>query len=78
MTALAALRLFDARQVAEEPVQLVHPWAGLARLVTSIRRMYRAQRAIRELAALDDHLLRDLGLTRNDIERMAWSGRDPA
>ena len=35
-------------------------------------RRYRA--AVQQLASLDDRALRDIGLSRTDIKRAAWSG----
>lgn len=39
---------------------------GVANLATLFRN-WRARRAVRSLAKLDDHLLRDMGLSRHDI-----------
>lgn len=36
----------------------------------------RDRRARRELLQLDDHLLRDIGLTRAEVQRMGTSGFD--
>jgi hypothetical protein len=36
---------------------------------------FRARRTARQLRALDDHLLRDIGLSRSDIETALDEGR---
>lgn len=36
----------------------------------------RISRAIAELAALSDHVLKDIGVERHDIERIVRNGRD--
>jgi uncharacterized protein YjiS (DUF1127 family) len=50
--------------------------AGLRQLVAPVRRWHRAQRDARQLMALDDHLLQDIGLSRDEIERALRAGRD--
>ncbi len=47
-------------------------WSGLA---GAIVREYRLRRAVRELAVMDDHILRDIGLGRGELERAARFGR---
>lgn len=62
--------------------------AGLARRVTAaalagvatLRRWWRRERDLRHVLQLDDHLLRDVGLTRDQVargvlEREAWQWR---
>jgi uncharacterized protein YjiS (DUF1127 family) len=55
-------------------------WARLAaritRLVAAATQAYRVRQAKRQLMALDDQLLRDLGVGRGEIERVVHSGRD--
>ncbi len=46
----------------------------LHRLDTATRRYLRNRRGERELRALADAHLRDLGITRGDIARVAWHG----
>jgi uncharacterized protein YjiS (DUF1127 family) len=46
-------------------------------LVAALGRKYRARRAVHELMALDDRMLRDVGLGRAEIEHAVQSGRDP-
>ncbi len=45
-------------------------WSSLGGLVTWTTRAVRAYRERRALAALSDSLLKDLGLTRGDIDRV--------
>ena len=47
------------------------PGAGL---LVNLFRNWSARRAVRRLAELDDHLLRDIGAAREDI---AWVARQP-
>jgi len=46
------------------------------RLIAAIRRDLAAQHAARELEALDDRMLADIGLTRADIPRIARRTRE--
>jgi uncharacterized protein YjiS (DUF1127 family) len=55
---------------------LVAPLARwVAKTWTAMRRRQELDRAIRELQALDDHMLADIGLDRSEIERAALFGR---
>lgn len=45
----------------------------LGGLIAAIARSYRRRRAIGHLSELDDHLLRDIGIERNDIRRVVDS-----
>jgi uncharacterized protein YjiS (DUF1127 family) len=55
-------------------------WASaaraLARLITAIGQELRIRRDMRDLAAMDDHMLKDIGLCRCEIESCARYGRD--
>ena len=44
--------------------------------VRRMRDAFAARRAVRELAQLDDRLLRDIGLDRSDLHRALAGGRD--
>jgi uncharacterized protein YjiS (DUF1127 family) len=44
------------------------PTRTLARLATGLRAAWRGWRERRELAQLSDHMLRDLGLSRGDVD----------
>jgi uncharacterized protein YjiS (DUF1127 family) len=50
--------------------RLVPEWAG--RIVTGVVDYADRSRAERQLEALDERLLRDIGLSRTDIHRMVW------
>jgi uncharacterized protein YjiS (DUF1127 family) len=45
-------------------------------LVAAIGREFEVRRSMRELEGLDDRVLRDIGLTRGEIQRAAWCGLD--
>jgi uncharacterized protein YjiS (DUF1127 family) len=50
--------------------------AGLVGLLGALRREREIRRSMNHLASLDEHMLRDIGLTRSDIERVVRFGRD--
>ena len=49
---------------------------GLAWLIAAIAHELRIRRDLRQLAAMDDHMLKDIGLSRGDIEHCVRCGRD--
>jgi uncharacterized protein YjiS (DUF1127 family) len=49
---------------------------SLAWLVAAIAHELRIRRDMRQLAAMDDHMLKDIGLCRCEIESCARYGRD--
>jgi uncharacterized protein YjiS (DUF1127 family) len=49
---------------------------GLARLIAAIGHELRMRRDMRQLAAMDDHMLKDIGLCRCEIEYCVRYGRD--
>ena len=49
--------------------------AGLVGLIGALARERELRRSMRALASFDDRMLRDIGLTRSDIERAVRSGR---
>lgn len=54
--------------------------AGPAALVSAIRRWHRKREAVRELSAMSDHILRDIGLSRGQIRSVVEElsdGRPP-
>jgi uncharacterized protein YjiS (DUF1127 family) len=55
-------------------------WSTVAASVTNMLAAYaewrRISRAVAELDALSDHMLRDIGIARHDIVRIARDGRD--
>jgi uncharacterized protein YjiS (DUF1127 family) len=48
----------------------------IARLAATFARARRIRRDTRQLMALSDHMLRDLGLDRAEVERTVGLGRD--
>ncbi len=51
------------------PQRLTHRLVALlTRLYEALRRMRRRSRLLHELQALDDHMLRDIGLHRGEID----------
>lgn len=69
----------DIRRAIQRQV-LSALWNALATPVKGIIAAYAERRrinhAIAELSALSDHVLRDIGLERHDIERIVRKGRD--
>jgi uncharacterized protein YjiS (DUF1127 family) len=47
-------------------------WRALSRVVAAIARMRRRKRLHRELHYLSDHVLRDIGLDRRQIDRLLY------
>ena len=45
------------------------PTVLAAAVVSRIRAYLRTRHALRDLAAMDDHILRDIGLSRSDVVR---------
>lgn len=54
-------------------------WAGISAFIGAARRFTKNRMAVRYMAEMDDALLKDIGLTRHDIERayMASISEDP-
>ena len=50
-------------------------WAAIRGLIAAIARELEVRRSMDQLASWDDYMLRDIGLTRGDIERMVRFGR---
>jgi uncharacterized protein YjiS (DUF1127 family) len=54
-------------------------WSGcgqlMARSLASVRRMHRVHRGTRQLLQLNDAMLKDIGLSRGEIEHAARTGR---
>lgn len=49
---------------------------GWAWLIAAIRRELRIRRDMRQLAAVDDHMLKDIGLLRCEVEYHVRYGRE--
>jgi uncharacterized protein YjiS (DUF1127 family) len=57
---------------------LARPRAAVGRLAARVLRRRRLRRDARELRAFEDRLLHDIGLDRDAVERVVWTGRDRA
>ena len=51
--------------------QSLRPFDFVISAVQTLQRWYRCRRDMRHLMELDDHLLRDVGLTREEVARAA-------
>ena len=49
--------------------------AGMRNAVRSRAERRRLHRAVRDLQALDDRMLKDIGVDRSEIVRVVWRGR---
>jgi uncharacterized protein YjiS (DUF1127 family) len=63
-----------ARHRRDEPIGGKF-WPHLVGIVQAVRRERRIGADMAYLSTLDDHLLRDVGLTRADLERYLCGGR---
>jgi uncharacterized protein YjiS (DUF1127 family) len=53
-------------------------FAGLAlRVIRNIRGRFESWRTTRRLLAFDDAMLKDIGISRGDVERVVRHGRPP-
>ena len=59
---------WTARELAA-PAFWARPRKGLARAAAAVARWHRLRRDARRLMALDDRMLRDVGLSRGEVER---------
>jgi uncharacterized protein YjiS (DUF1127 family) len=77
MATFTLLRSSDSRNAFAEQVTGATPMATLVgRLTGAIARAYRARRDTRQLMALSDHMLRDMGLGRSEVGHAVRFGRD--
>src|SRR5262249_52635699 len=67
-----ALFIHDTRDIEDrtdpQPRWLAHLFAAIATAGSALRAELRARRAAAELASLDDHMLRDIGVGRSEIQ----------
>lgn len=47
----------------------------ISNLIAAVAGWRKYRVAVRDLAALDDRALRDIGINRSQIKRVAWQGR---
>jgi uncharacterized protein YjiS (DUF1127 family) len=52
---------------------LLHPWQAVLAVVRAYARWRERRQAVRELHSLDDRSLRDIGVSRSEIEWVVWS-----
>jgi uncharacterized protein YjiS (DUF1127 family) len=52
---------------------LLHPWQAVLAVVRAYARWRERRAAVRELHSLDDRSLRDIGVSRSEIEWVVWS-----
>ena len=52
-------------------------WSGVLDLLQRWRSMIETRRAVRLLSAADDYMLKDIGVSRGDVERLVRDGRPP-
>jgi len=53
-------------------------WFGFPTLLQRLRNMIETRRAVRRLSAADDYMLKDIGISRGDVERLVRHGRPRA
>ena len=71
---VTATRPFGAWVARKGPASVVS--RIVARITVAIAEELRIRRDMRQLMAMDDHMLRDIGLTRADISSAVRYGRD--
>ncbi len=52
-------------------------WSGVLDLLQRWRSLIKTRRAVRLLSAADDYMLKDIGVSRGDVERLVRDGRPP-
>ncbi len=68
-------RPYELVRSVVRPAQRVFPGQLLAAVVREYRQEYQVQCDIERVTALDDRLLRDIGLSRGEIEHVVRDGR---
>ncbi|WP_119273873.1 DUF1127 domain-containing protein [Taklimakanibacter deserti] len=52
-------------------------WFGFLTLLQRWRNFVETRRAVRRLSAADNYMLKDIGISRGDVERLVRHGRPP-
>jgi uncharacterized protein YjiS (DUF1127 family) len=78
MSTITAQRPWPYRpaQQAASPSRRGQLCTGLARLAALLRRWHRLRRDTHQLMSFSDAMLKDIGLSRGQIERVVMTGRD--
>jgi uncharacterized protein YjiS (DUF1127 family) len=64
-----------AQETASSSTARGHLLTGMARVAASILRWHRMRRDTRQVMALSDAMLKDIGLSRSEIEHAVMTGR---
>jgi uncharacterized protein YjiS (DUF1127 family) len=78
---VASKRPFDPVSDSNQPARSVGRAAlafvatGFARIGRAVAKELKARRAMAELARMDEHMLRDLGVIESDVKRVVRYGR---
>ena len=70
---LARAQSARARAMRKLGSALLHPWQAVLAVVRAYARWRERRAAVRELHALDDRSLRDIGVSRSEIDWVVWS-----
>ena len=77
MSTVPLVRPLQCPEEASAPSRVAHEVFALAcNLIEGFAREVRVRQDMSRLAEFDDHMLRDLGITRADIEGAVRRGRD--
>ncbi len=60
---------------AQRASAITGPIGAVANFAGAITKWHKRNKAIRELSALSDHLLKDIGISRGEIRAVVWRQR---